>query len=825
MIRLAFNSGEVDEEVSLRMDVDAMSRACLTLENWHVSDMGGIRRRRGFRKFADGERESVLIPFIYTYAESEGMRFLVEVRRKEVNVWGLDGERVAHFESSNKYVLQFDFTPGGIRYKQINKLLILTSLDQKPWVIKRNDDALWEMEPYEFKNPPWRNTGTREEHIKLKNSNGTYTVEFSDEVDKEERTVYPYDRLRLSYWTEQEETRASAESLCNGVETITSAPATAKAGDKFAVRSEDVITYWVCKKEFKKADVYCPGLDDPGSYPDNFIKAENTNGFESVDPILSVNDLPTTCAKNTKIAIRSGYWEYYTCIKDFPGGTGLISDYPAYFIRGLAVGGALRCKGAWSFFCSGLWYGSYEVRRNYDTPNLSADWEARGISFSQVASASNVQITGTEEHEECYLRLFITRSRYMGNTIKSGFPPDGCDNKLIVESYKHNEVLEAHVADDVRIWENITPIPGKMVSERDINDWSWCSFSPRYGFPLLCDVYAQRLVFASTPAQPQTLWFSCVDDLTNFELGNNADNALELTINDTSQNPMCWCQSQNNRFLVGTSEAEWIISEGQSGFSAGSAKVTDQGHIGSNGVASLSTSDKVLYIERGGGRVYEYGYNYETDGYQSKDLTQLAPHIAREHGGIIGCSFMRKPTSVAVFVLGDGQLALCTYNKSQQVNAWGRWVTDGKILNIAVLPNGNKQDLLFALVEREEGVFIELHDPEENDYTDSGKDYESVIVTNALYNPLESRTSKGVSTSVQVKLGQDVPLLDDDGENESGAVQISGDGEYWEDIDRGGTELKKGWDDWIPPAGIKWEPRVGIKVKGKRGFSLYCIQR
>ena len=50
-------------------------------------------------------------------------------------------------------------------------------------------------------------------------------------------------------------------------------------GDKIAVKGEDVLSYWVCKKEFP-ADVYVPGLDDPSCYPDNFELSENASGFD-----------------------------------------------------------------------------------------------------------------------------------------------------------------------------------------------------------------------------------------------------------------------------------------------------------------------------------------------------------------------------------------------------------------------------------------------------------------------------------------------------------------------------------------------------------------
>ena len=45
----------------------------------------------------------------------------------------------------------------------------------------------------------------------------------------------------------------------------------------------------------------------------------------------------------------------------------------------------------------------------------------------------------------------------------------------------------------------------------------------------------------------------------------------------------------------------------------------------SSDVPAMMATDKVLYIERGGGRVYQYGYDYE--------LSLI--HISRQHQGFL----------------------------------------------------------------------------------------------------------------------------------------------------------------------------------------------
>ncbi|MBQ9096121.1 MAG: hypothetical protein IJY53_07280 [Akkermansia sp.] len=49
-------------------------------------------------------------------------------------------------------------------------------------------------------------------------------------------------------------------------------------------------------------------------------------------------------------------------------------------------------------------------------------------------------------------------------------------------------------------------------------------------------------------------------------------------------------------------------------------------------------------------------------------------------------TLLEVPDTVAMFALGDGQVALCTYNSLHQVCAWHRWVTEGRVLSVCAPP-------------------------------------------------------------------------------------------------------------------------------------------
>lgn len=85
--RVTFNAGELAPELSCRADLDQYNHGCSKLENWVVSELGGLKRRNGMRLFSEAiGADSRLVPYIYTYADTAGMRFLVEVGMTRVRV-------------------------------------------------------------------------------------------------------------------------------------------------------------------------------------------------------------------------------------------------------------------------------------------------------------------------------------------------------------------------------------------------------------------------------------------------------------------------------------------------------------------------------------------------------------------------------------------------------------------------------------------------------------------------------------------------------------------------------------------------------------------
>ena len=843
--RVAFNAGEFSPDLACRTDLDYYARGCSRLENWQVLQTGGVRRRRGMRLFAKADnREVHLMPYIYSFAAVADVRFLVEVGRSLIRVLNPEtGLIVARFESGNvaedeSEVLDFEYqNPRACRYFQINKLLFITSQECRPMVLKY-DGKKWELNAWKFKHAPFRyNHDARDYPISLRVGADEIEVDFSEVTDEAERpeAIVKRDVLQAAFYLEQQELTASSKSLRDGVQVVRGVPDSCKAGDKFAVWEDaDETKFYVCTAAWSTSQ-YVAGLESPANYTQNFLETLGDGDWDDVTPVYSVRDAAVngSIAKGTKVAIRSAYWKYFYCFRDFErpvdGGTDF-DDYRDFFWAGLPVGDAATCMSGWSFFCSGVWYAKYEVLRNYDTAAVNGDWEPRGVSFSRNFATQNLQVSGEEKEEECYLRLRLCKTRCMADPtenedgtlsadLAAGFPADSCCNRLIVNTYKHNVLLRCTRASEMLVWEDASPVPLLQPFSKQVYDWSWAAFSERYGYPALVYLFNSRLVFAATPEQPQTLWLSCTDDLDNFMTGTLDSSSIWATFSTCSQDPIYWMAEQNHQLVCGTSAEICALTNPAKTFltPANALRV----HLSDSGCGSspaLVAENKVVFVGRGSWRVYQFAYSLEADGLVSSELSLFAAHIGEEHGGFGSCAMTTKPDVVCYYVMGDGSVALCTYNPMQDVKAWHRWNTHGTVLDVCVLPDGDRRDRVFFLVERKGKVFIEVVDDDSPLSDNGGNDYESVLVTNALGNPLRELAQKQNGGRVFMRLIAPCVYRNN--------VWVSKDAfrtEYLLDRQQPLT-LTATWHELVAPTDYAFDVTAGIKVTGDCDFSLAAIQ-
>lgn len=830
MKRLAFNGGEISPSMALRSDMDVAPRSCSRLTNFNVAATGGITRRRGMRHVCEATAEpSILIPYRY----DDSNTYLLELTENTLTVRDPRHEAriICTFSGSDSEENPWSYPDlASVTYQQINALLLILSPHTPVMVLKWENQDDWSFQPFEFSTPPWQTEDLQDDELTLhplKDSPGIYAATWrqedgdSDTDTTGDHTPTTGDILRASYYTGRQEAWQPAREVHRGLIVCKDFPSDIPAGSKLAWRGEATYEYFICTADFATTD-FVQGCISPANYPDNFIPAEDLTGFDtSANPASAIDEIPSgkSYKKGDKIILRSGYWELYTCIRafsvaDYIGGCNTPADYPKHFTRGIQIGSILPCRGKWEFYCSGTWYGSYSIHRNYDTGKLTEPWEHMGESRSSIGGTANNIITGDEEQEECYLRLTIDTVRKLhGDAPAVGWVPDVCGNKLIVFPYRHHMKLQA-LADG--FFEDTSAVCIPLTSSLSSYDWSYAAFNARNGYPRCATLHESRLVLASTTEQPQTIWVSRTDDLANFATGELDNDGMLLTMQTDSQASICWMLSHASVIMLGTVDAEWVIKPAGNGgaLTPGNARIFNHGYRGSARIPAVKADGRVLYCERGSGRVYDYAYNYEQDGYTSSDLTIFAEHIATDAGGITGGTVIKKPYCFVAFSTAGGTLLLMTYNTMHNINAWHRYTTQGHIESVCSIPNGNAADLLYLLVKRNGTRRLEVISPE-NDFTDGAEhhSFTSIMETTAFSSP-ESNDNKVHTPALEAYFATPIPAE---------SINCSTGSGYTERIQLAGI-LPAGWHKLITTAGWNHRPYVGISVSGNTPCTILACQ-
>ena len=210
-----------------------------------------------------------------------------------------------------------------------------------------------------------------------------------------------------------------------------------------------------------------------------------------------------------------------------------------------------------------------------------------------------------------------------------------------------------------------------------VTDWKLGSFSDTTGHPSCVSFFEQRLVFAATSDQPQTMFFSKSGDYENMTSGTDADSAMIYTIASNQVNAIKSLKATRTLICM-TTGGEYAVSSGtsQDAITPSNINIRKQSNYGSAGVDALSIGNATIFLQRAKRKIRELAYNFDTDGYVAPDLTILADHISET--GIVQMDYQQEPYSVVWAARTDGVLSGLTYNRLENVVAWHRHIIGGK---------------------------------------------------------------------------------------------------------------------------------------------------
>ena len=218
-------------------------------------------------------------------------------------------------------------------------------------------------------------------------------------------------------------------------------------------------------------------------------------------------------------------------------------------------------------------------------------------------------------------------------------------------------------------------------------DWRLGAFSDTTGHPSCVTFFEQRLVFAGTTDQPQTIFFSKSGDYENMDanIGGTVadDDAIVYTIASNQVNAIRFL-SPTRTLIIGTAGGEFAVYGGgdNDAITPTNILIKKQSNYGAANVDAVPVGNATLFLQRARRKIRELAYNFDVDGYVAPDMTILAEHITE--GGLTQLAYQQEPNQIIWGVRSDGELVGLTYQREQQVTAWHRHIFGGRFGNATI---------------------------------------------------------------------------------------------------------------------------------------------
>ena len=221
-------------------------------------------------------------------------------------------------------------------------------------------------------------------------------------------------------------------------------------------------------------------------------------------------------------------------------------------------------------------------------------------------------------------------------------------------------------------------------------------------YPSAVCYYEQRRAFGGTPTRPQVVWLtrSGTESDMSYTIPSQDDNRLKFPIAAQEASRITHLVPQTQLIALTNSTEYRISSGGSQPLSPDAVDAKVQAQIGASNVQPLIVNSSVVYAANRGGHLRELGYNWQSSGYTTGDLSIFAPHLF-EATRVKDLALQKAPDQIVWCAMSDGTLAGLTYLPEQTVSAWHTHkFVNGSVESVAVVAEGD-EDVLYLVVRRQ----------------------------------------------------------------------------------------------------------------------------
>jgi hypothetical protein len=444
-----------------------------------------------------------------------------------------------------------------------------------------------------------------------------------------------------------------------------------------------------------------------------------THGFANGDTVVITGVVGMTQVNGKRFKVASVATNTFQ-LQDIDGNNVNTTSYTAYTSGGIAnrvytltttylTADLFNIKYAQSADVMYLCHPDYSVKKLSRTGHTS--WTITEVDFSNGPFLDHNITTTTlnPTHRLAGQSTTVTASSTTGINDGNGFT-SGDIGRLVHFDDGHFQITSIT---------STTVVVGTVIktftASSPSTDWALGAFSEYTGYPSCVTFYEQRLVFAGTEHQPQTLFFSKSGDYENMDDNYHgtvaADDAMIYTIASNQVNVIQSLKATRTLIIL-TSGGEFTLNSDSTGtaVSPTNINIKKQSNYGASNIDALSVGNATLFVQRAKRKLRELAYNFDTDGYVAPDMTILAEDVTLS--GLDELTYQQEPHSIIWGIRGDGVLVGLTYQRSEQVVAWHQHKLGGSfgatthgIVESVISISGNSynrtdEDQLWVIVKR-----------------------------------------------------------------------------------------------------------------------------
>ncbi len=710
----SFAGGEFSPSLYARVDIAKYLTGAKTIRNFNVLPHGGARNRAGTMMVAsagDSTHAVRLIPFVVATNQA----FVIEVGNFYMRFYTAGAQiqgQSGPVQIATPYAAADIFN---LKFAQSADVLFLAHSNYAPMQLTYslsilNSNNPFTLSPYSFVNGPYQ--------VANVNTSQTLTpsgTKMSATVNISSASKYlgaptvvnpgPYFWNIINQYIQL--TTATAHGLTAGMQTtisgMTGVLVSQLNGNTFYVSVPTPTTLKLFHDAALTSPVQYTGQYNGGGPAGSGVQGSAGN-FTTYSPSGTVNvPVPLTLTSSFNL-FQAGHVGALFQLQR----TVVAQTISGTFTANNLTSTVIQCGSTYNIITLGGWTGKIIVQVSVD----QVTWNP--VQTLQGLTNTNYQLSGATGYSQCYLRVvgdnFAPAAGYTpvawSGTLTYDLTANSFDwnaNAQIISVTSPTVAMISVVTSTQNAW--------PIADTNSTYQWSEGSWSTFRGFPTCVTFYQDRLAWASTATEPQTVWFSQTASYSNFGVSEPvvATDSISAVLPGRQLNAIQSMIVMPQFMVALTSDSEWAINpaSGSGAFTPSTININLQGHRGSAYIDPVAVGVELILIQQMGTVVRNLIFQLAVNGFLGDNLSIVSQHLFTGYT-ISQMAYQQEPDSVVWAVRSDGQLLSCTYMRDQEMNAWSHHDTQGSFESVCSIPNSSLGlNEVWFVVNRNSTRFIE----------------------------------------------------------------------------------------------------------------------